>query len=159
MLLQLAFMTLRTFRILRIIDQYSPLVFMLKRVIRDLSFFLLAFFINIVIFRNVLTILQNDESKHYKYLGTTIGNYIDTLRCSIGNFEVIKRVRQDVEHSIMFWGFWTAIVVLQVIILLNFIIADTTASYNKIRKILNEIVQQDKCSMLSEAEQMLPKLF
>ena len=41
--------------------------------------------------------------------------------------------------------------------MLNFIIADTTASYNKISKRLAEIIQQDKCAMISEAEKLLPK--
>jgi hypothetical protein len=114
---------------------------MVKRVIIDLRFFLLVFAINMVFFSIVLTILQNKESKNYIYIMHYIGNFIDALRCSIGNFEVIGRVQRNLETSVLFWCCWAVIVVIQVIICLNFIIADTTASYNKISKRLAEIIQ------------------
>lgn len=156
MLIQLVFVSLKTFKNLRIYDQFSPLVQMLKRVIIDLRFFLFMFFINIMFFTLVLSVLRNKESKSYKYLPHILGNFFDSLRCSIGNFEVIKRVKNDRESSVLFWLCWTVIVVVQVMVFMNFIIADTTASYVKITKRLAEIIQQDKCAMISEAEQLLP---
>ena len=36
----------------------------------------------------------------------------------------------------MFWCSWIVIVVVQVMIMMNFIIADTTASYFKVTKVL-----------------------
>ena len=143
MLVQIVFVTLKTFKNLRIYEVFSPLVQMLKRVIIDLRFFLFMFFINIMFFTLVLSVLQNKESKNYIFLPHIMGNFFDSLRCSIGNFEVIKRVRNTTESSILFWLCWTLIVVVQVMVFMNFIIADTTASYMKIKKNLKEIIQQD----------------
>jgi hypothetical protein len=140
MLVQLVFVTLKTFKNLRIYEVFSPLVQMLKRVIIDLRFFLFMFFINISFFTLVLSVLQNKESKNYIFLPHIMGNFFDSLRCSIGNFEVIKRVKNETESSVLFWLCWTIIVVVQVMIFMNFIIADTTASYIKIKKRLAEII-------------------
>jgi hypothetical protein len=132
------------------------LIQMIKRVLIDLRKFLFMFGVNVLFFTMVLTVLQNKESKNYIYLVHFLGNFFDSLRCSIGNFEVIKRVQNTLESGVLFWCCWAVIVTLQVIILLNFIIADITASYNRISKLLAEIIEQDKCAMLSEAEKMLP---
>jgi hypothetical protein len=107
-------------------------------------------------FTMALTILQNKKSKHYIYLEPFLGNFFDSLRCSIGNFEVIGRVQRTLESGILFWFVWACLVVLQVIVLLNFIIADITAKYMQISRILKEIIEQEKCAMLSEAEKLLP---
>ena len=148
---------LKTFKYLRIYELFSPLIQMVMRVLWDLRNFLFMFGVNIMFFSIILTILQNNKSKNYIYIATYVGNFFDSLRCSIGNFEVIKRFKRDTDTSILFWFCWAIIIVVQVIILLNFIIADTTASYNKISKRLAEIIQQDKCALISESEKMLPK--
>ena len=45
------------------------------------------------------------------------------------------------------------------IVLLNFIIAEASASYERVTELLAEVVEQDKCSMLSEAEKLTPQHF
>ena len=157
MLIQLVFVLLKTFKYLRIYELFSPLIQMIMRVLWDLRNFTFMFGVNIMFFSIVLTILQNNKSPMYIYLPGYLGNFFDSLRCSIGNFEVIKRFQRTTESSILFWFCWAIIIVVQVIILLNFIIADITASYNKISKRLAEIIQQDKCALISESEKMLPK--
>ena len=91
MLVQLVFVLLKTFKYLRIYELFSPLIQMIMRVLWDLRNFTFMFGVNIMFFSIVLTILQNNKSPMYIYLPGYLGNFFDSLRCSIGNFEVIKR--------------------------------------------------------------------
>jgi hypothetical protein len=159
MLIVLSIVTLLTFGYLRIISSYSPLVQMLASVIADLRFFLIMFAITTVIFSLVITILQNEESEYYVHVGPVTGNLIDTFKMSLGDFEVIGRVMDNYEHSLLFWFSWSVIVLIMSIIFLNFIIAEASASYERVTELLSEVMEQDKCSMLAEAERLTPLQF
>ena len=111
MLIQLVFVLLKTFKFLRIYELFSPLIQMIMRVLWDLRNFTFMFGVNMVFFSIVLTILQNKSSKMYIYLPGYLGNFFDSLRCSIGNFEVIKRFQRNTETSILFWFCWATIIV------------------------------------------------
>jgi hypothetical protein len=58
----------------------------------DLSAFLFMFFVCILIFALVVTTLQNKNSKHYVHLGNLLGNMVDVLKMTMGDFEIVKRV-------------------------------------------------------------------
>jgi hypothetical protein len=45
------------------------------------------------------------------------------------------------------------------IIFLNFIIAEASASYERVTELLVEVIEQDKCNMLVEAEKLTPIVF
>ena len=132
MLLHICLISFRTFNYLRIIEDLSPLITMLAQVIVDLKNFLVMFFINIVLFSLCIMILQNDESESYLYIGSFAGALIDSIKMSLGDFEVIGRVQSNLEHYIIFWFTWTILVLVLSIIFLNFIIAEASASYEKV---------------------------
>jgi hypothetical protein len=46
----------------------------------------------IVVFSLVISILQNEPSLSYTHIGPFLGSVIDTLKMSLGDFEVISRV-------------------------------------------------------------------
>lgn len=146
-----------TFSYLRVIAQYSPLVQMLSQVIIDLRFFLIMFGITVLIFSLILTVLQNDPSEYYTHLGPFTGNVIDTFKMSLGDFEIIGRVHETLDHHILFWVSWILIVLVLSIVFLNFIVAEASNSYEKVTELLAEVIEKDKCNMLSEAEKMSPQ--
>ena len=100
--------------------------------------------------------MQNEPSEYYLYLGQFVGNLVDAFKLAMGDFEVIGRVQDNQAHFILFWFVWTVIVLIMSIIFLNFIIAEASESYNRVTELLSEVVQQDKCSLLSEAEKLTP---
>jgi hypothetical protein len=130
---------------------------MLSQVIADLRFFLIMFGISILIFSLVICVLQNDPSIHYVHLGQFLGSVIDTFKMSLGDFEIIGRVENVKDHFILFWISWMIIVLVLSIVFLNFIIAEASASYEKVTEFLDEVIQIDKCNMQSEAEKMSPQ--
>jgi hypothetical protein len=105
----------------------------------------------------VATTLQNEASVDYQYLGAFIGNLIDTMKMSLGDFGMIDRVQEDFSHKTTFWLTWGVIVLFMSIIFLNFIIAEASASYERVNELLHEVIERDKVGMINEAELMIPK--
>jgi hypothetical protein len=60
MLVQLSFATFKTFKNLKIISMYSPLVTMLQKVIWGMRFFFILFFTNVIIFTQTIKIVGID---------------------------------------------------------------------------------------------------
>ena len=114
---------------------------MLSSVIADLRFFMFMFGIIIVIFSLVITTLQNSPSEYYLYVGPFWGNLIDTFKISLGDFELIGRVQTSQDHYILFWSAWAFLVLILSIIFLNFIIAEASASYERVTELLAEVIE------------------
>lgn len=62
----------------------------------------------------------------------------------MGNFEVI-----------MFWIIWVIIVMVTCIIFLNFIIAEVSSSYEKVKVSLNSLFLQERANLIRESEDMM----
>ena len=62
----------------------------------------------------------------------------------MGNFEVI-----------MFWIIWVVIVMVTCIIFLNFIIAEVSSSYEKVKVSLNSLFLQERANLIRESEDMM----
>jgi hypothetical protein len=60
MLLQLGLATFKTFKNLKIISMFSPLVTMLQKVIWGMRFFLFLFCINVIIFTQTIKVMEID---------------------------------------------------------------------------------------------------
>ena len=148
----------RTFRYMRLFKDYSPLVTMLEKVIRDLGPFLLFFIILVAILSMAFSILQLEENGHYEYVGGLVGGFIDTLKVSVGDFGVIDSIMgQDRAIAGIFWVTFLIMVVTMSIIFLNFVIAEASASYEEVSEKLDEFVQRELAIFNHEAEEMIPK--
>lgn len=163
LLVQLGLAIFKAFKYLKIISIYSPLVTLIQRVIYGMRFFLLIFFINIVIFTQTIKIMEIDlPAKPYKFVGFQVGYTIEGMKLSLRKNTVIKSFKHDVEEinrakTIVFWIVWIIVIFVQAIIFLKFIKAEAKANYVKVKKVLREVVVKDKCVMISEAENMMPK--
>lgn len=97
MLVQLSFATFKTFKNLKIIAMFSPLVTMLQKVIWGMRFFLLLFFTNVIIFTQTIKVMEIDlPSAPYKYLGYQLGYTIEGFKLSLRKNTVIKSFTHDV---------------------------------------------------------------
>jgi len=61
------------------------------------------------------------------------------------------------ELNYIYWLVWFLSIVITCIIFLNFIIAEASASYTKVKDNLDEMVFNERSSLIVEAETMLPK--
>ena len=79
--------------------------------------------------------------EEYKYTGLFIGNIISTLRMSLGDFDFDASTLLEKQENLIFWLVWLLIVVITCIIFLNFIIAEASASYEKVSERLKAFIQ------------------
>jgi|APSaa5957512535_1039671.scaffolds.fasta_scaffold339314_2 hypothetical protein len=77
----------------------------------------------------------------YKYTGMFIGQFLSTLRLSIGDFACIESSASlPIGENIMFWFIWLLAVVLTNVVFLNFIVAEASASYSKVTETLDAVI-------------------
>lgn len=74
--------------------------------------------------------------EEYLSVGLFIANILATLRMSFGDFDFEAAVLLDDAENTMFWVAWLIIVVVTMIIFLNFIIAEATASHQTVSESL-----------------------
>jgi len=69
----------------------------------------------------------------YKEIGLFLGNIIDVLRTTLGDYNCINTsIYLNLNETIIFWISWIIVVMIGCIIFLNFIIAETSASYEMV---------------------------
>jgi hypothetical protein len=57
----------------------------------------------------------------------------------------------------LYWILWTITLIITNIVFLNFIIAEASESYAKVKETLEESKAKEKADMINESEFMLPK--
>ena len=158
---------IKTFFFLRIFESLSPIVTMLQNVIYDLRIFLLFYTILLVLFSLLFGILGmgnvkipgkfKDEwegetsefpGEEYKYTGLLVGNFLYTLRASLGDFDFASSTLLEKPENIIFWIVWYTVVVVTCIIFLNFIIAEASNSYTNVSESLQAYILKQKANMI-----------
>lgn len=93
--------------------------------------------------------------KEYHYLGLWIGTIIWTFRMSIGDNDAIGSCALlSNADNIMFWLCWFMTVMMSCVVFLNFIVAEASNSYAIVTDTLESTIWKEKCSLISEAEDM-----
>lgn len=65
----------------------------------------------------------------------------------------------DDSENIIWWAIWLIMVVVCSIIFLNFVIAEASASYEKVKGNLNAQILKERACLIQEAENMIPVRF
>jgi hypothetical protein len=161
----------RTFNFLRIFSVLSPIVTMLNNVIWDLRIFLTFYFILVTLFslmygvlglgnvflkgafQNAYNVNKDDPDKppelsgsapgvEYKKIGLFLGNILQTIRISMGDFGCIAASDYlTPAENWLFWIIWLVTAGMTCIIFLNFIVAEASASYSEVSEHLEEYIQ------------------
>lgn len=63
------------------------------------------------------------------------------------------------QENYLFWFIWLLTAVITCIIFLNFIVAEASASYTEVSEQLENYIQQQRASLVAEAEGLLPVWF
>lgn len=72
----------------------------------------------------------------------------------MGDFGFDAAILLDDAENIIYWFVWLLIVIITCIIFLNFIIAEASASYEKVSDQLMAFILSEKSAMIQEAEEM-----
>lgn len=73
---------------------------------------------------------------------------------SIGDFDFGGANYLSPNENMLYWLIWLIVVIVTCIIFLNFIIAEASASYEKVKENLDAMINKEKASLIAEAETM-----
>ena len=151
---------LKTFFFMRIVKSFSYIVTMIISVVADLKVFMLFFFILIIMFSMIFNVISPNPADEYRHVGLFWGNVLTTLRLSLGDFDfgVLEEQGEDElneKQHILFWITWVIMVIFSSLIFLNFIIAEVSNSYAKVKENINAQIYKERSSLINEAEDIL----
>ena len=155
---------------------------MIYTVVADLKVFLLFFTILVVLFAQIMAVIgvgnykfdnglkeyvemmeageveENDiPMEEYEQIGLWLGTMVSTLRIAMGDFDFDASKYLTPQENALFWIIWLMVVVMTCIIFLNFIIAEASASYEKVKENLQSMINIEKSQLIGEAEGMIFK--
>ena len=76
------------------------------------------------------------------------------MRTSLGDFDFEASGFLTTNENLLFWVIWLMIVIMTCIIFLNFIIAEASSSYEKVKEHLDAEIYKAKSELTCEAENM-----
>jgi len=160
MILIILILLIKTFFFMRIISQFSYIVTMIISVVFDLKVFLLFFSILIVMFSMIFDVINRNEALEYRKMNHFTRNVLTTLRLSLGDFSPdfmliqTNNVAFKAEH-ILFWIVWVVMVIFSALIFLNFIIAEVSESYAKVKENIGSLIYKERAGLINEAEDIM----
>ena len=84
-----------------------------------------------------------------------LSNIMNVLRMSLGDFDFDAAAALSPEENTLFWVLWLCVVFASCIVFLNFIIAEASASYEKVKERLEAEIFKSKAELVSEAQFMM----
>ena len=91
---------------------------------------------------------EDYPDEEYEKIGLWFGYIITVLRTSLGDFEFQSSEFLTVGENHVYWIVWFAIVLTNCIIFLNFIIAEASASYEKVASDLEAYIMKEKALLI-----------
>ena len=171
----------RTFRMMRILKPFAHIVEMLFTVVKDLRVFNFFYLLISIMFSMLISVqglgnhrvpgkfkeLYGDKPEtipdditvtEYRYIGLMFGNMIDVIKMSAGDFGIIGKstFAESFHENLTFWLIWFIIALVACIIFLNFIIAEASASYEKINANVDANIMNAKAILIAEADLLRP---
>ena len=76
---------------------------------------------------------------------------------SLGDFDFEALGHLDVTENYLYWFMWVIVIFSTLIVFINFIIAETSNSYQKVKQNLESSVEKERVDLIHETEIMSPK--
>mmetsp|Transcript_18087 Transcript_18087/g.30875 ORF Transcript_18087/g.30875 Transcript_18087/m.30875 type:complete len:193 (+) Transcript_18087:3627-4205(+) len=160
---------IKTFFFMRIVMSFSYIVTMIQNVVIDLKVFLLFFSILILKFSMIFDVISPNDAPEYRFVGKYVGNVLTTLRLSLGDFDFsvledsgiqmegdkVVSIPLNSKQHILFWITWVLMVIFSALIFLNFIIAEVSNSYEKVKVNIDALIYKERAGLINEAEDIL----
>ena len=151
----------KTFFYMRVLESFSYIVTMVLNVVSDLKVFLCFFAVLVFMFSLIFDVIAKNDAAEYHNVPPFMGNILTTLRLALGDFDFGVLDNPDrplnTKQHILFWLVWCLMVCLSSLIFLNFIIAEVSNSYGKVRVRVDEEVQKERASLISDVESVITK--
>ena len=93
--------------------------------------------------------------EEYHKINPILGYLFTTLRLSLGDYDFSAPNYLTSAENHLYWILWFMVLVVTNIIFLNFIIAEASASYEKVKENLDAMIFKERASLIAEAEDML----
>lgn len=105
----------------------------------------------------IFSVMTNCNGSAYRKIGPFWGNMMTTLRLSLGDFDfsVLDDDSMGVPQHALFWITWVVMVNFSLLIFLNFIIAEVSNSYTKVRERIDAQIYKERAKLISEAEDVI----
>merc|ERR1719473_918343 len=94
-------------------------------------------------------VISRNTAKEYRKLPWFFGNIFATMRLSLGDFDfgIIEDKTLTKQH-ILFWSVWVIMVLFSALIFLNFIIAEVSSSYNKVKRNIEALIYKERAGLI-----------
>jgi len=171
MLTVIFIMLMKTFFFLRIFEDLSFLVKMMSQVIYDLKSFMIFFLIICYMFSMLFAVIDLDNfefsekektrevkseeaypAMEYRYIGKFLSHFCTVIRMSVGDFNFDSSNKLPWWEQIVYWVLWYIVVTITLIVFLNFIIAEVSASYQMVKDSIDVLCMKEKATLIQEAE-------
>eukprot|EP00347_Sterkiella_histriomuscorum_P001568 403371532 len=142
---------------LRLYKGFSFLVSMIEAVFFDLKYFIALYTLVVVLYAMIFTLLLSkpgETPEEYKGINL-MGYFIMSFRTSMGDFQVDNYNSLNSASTIFAWIIWLVGVLFLNIILLNFIIAVISESYEKIMQKMEAQSYKQQAMLIKEREMHL----
>jgi len=160
LIMLIAISLLKTIIYLKVFKSFSYIVTMVISVVFDLRYFISFFVILITFFSMLFNVVARNESPEYSKLTWYIGNWLAVFRLSLGDFDfTLLESSKLTKTHILFWAIWLLMVLFTSLIFLNFIIAEVSNSYSRVRENVFAFIYKERAKLISEAEELLSKKY
>ena len=164
----------KTFFFLRIFKALSNLVTMMRKVVYDLRIFMIFYAILLWMCSLIFTILEvgfykrqssaalrdvpnsiSYPGQEYKSIPEFTWQFLWTIRMSLGDFDFGVATYLDPFAANIYWTVWIIVVFVTCIVFLNFIIAEVSSSYEKVKGRISSLFLRERAQLIEEAQDML----
>lgn len=80
-------------------------------------------------------------------------------RIALGDFDFSACKGMQSFQNLLFWSMWFLVVTIAMIVFLNFIIAEVSASYTLISESIDVFVMQERSQLINESEDMMKAMY
>jgi hypothetical protein len=141
---------------MRVKGEFSYIVTMMTNVIIDMTKFLFFFLVLVTMFSLIFDVIAKNDALEYHEIHPFFGNLITTLRLALGDFDFGLLTNEDknlnLKQHILFWIVWIIMIIMSMLIFMNFIIAEVSNSYQKVRVRIDELAQRERAGLVDEIE-------
>lgn len=159
MILTVVTSLLKQFFYMRVLESFSYIVTMMQNVIRDLVVFLVFFAILVFMFSLIFDVIAKNDAPEYHNVSPFFANILTTMRLALGDFDfgILSNPDRPLnsKQHILFWLVWCLMVAASSLVFLNFIIAEVSNSYGKVRVRVAEEVQKERANLINDVEAMV----
>lgn len=160
LIILIAISLLKTIFYLKVFKAFSYIVTMVISVVYDLQTFITFFVVLITFFSMLFNVVSRNASPEYSKLTWYIGNWLAVFRLSLGDFDfTLLDTAKLTKTHILFWCIWLLMVLFTALIFLNFIIAEVSNSYTRVRENVFSFIYKERAKLISEAEELLSKKY